>query len=353
MEEKYSDYIDIKNEEILSEILSRLPDYCRLYFRYLKTKNRSSRTISQYARDIERFYRYLWSQPGFKNTDIKTSSIKSLDNLSREDFLDYFDTLTFYSQNGKKKKSRPETLARKMSSLKSFFSFYHKDGMIEHNYAEVIDSPNIPRHEIIVIEQDELERFFHAIEDRSGMNNNELQKHLKVEKRDLAIITLLLGTGIRVSELVGLNLKDIDFYNTKMLVKRKGGDYDEVYFSQEVEKAVKDYLENGRDALLSDNNQPALFVSLQHSRLTDRAIQLMIKKYALKAGIPVEKAISPHKFRKTYGSYIYNQTGDIELVAQALHHKSIATTKAHYAKSTEEHKRIAAATAAELLKKEN
>ena len=184
------------------------------------------------------------------------------------------------------------------------------------------------------------------------MDNNALQKHNKVELRDLAIITLFLGTGIRVSELVGIDLRDVDFRMARIYIRRKGGNYDEVYFGTDVERVLLDYIENCRPYLFSEEDpSPALFLSMKHSRMTPRAIQIMIKNYANKAGISEAKALSPHKFRKTAGTHVYMQSGgDLLLTANFLGHKNIETTRKHYTKLNEQYKRKASQFTEELVK---
>ena len=152
---------------------------------------------------------------------------------------------------------------------------------------------------------------------------------------------LFLGTGLRVSELVGIDFDDIDFYNASILVTRKGGDEDEVFFGQEVQDALSEYFEEGRPALLvPEIEEKAFFISMQHKRLTVRSVQKMIEGYAKKAGL--NSNVSPHAMRRSFATNLYDETSDIYLVADALHHASVETTRKHYARMNDEHKRIAA-----------
>ena len=145
--------------------------------------------------------------------------------------------------------------------------------------------------------------------------------HERTKKRDLALLSLMLGTGIRVSECVGLNLDDIDFKNNGIKVHRKGGAEVVVYFSDEVCAALCDYLEERRG-------------------ITVRAVENLVKKYSkLVTNI---KNITPHKLRSTYGTSLYKATGDIYLVADVLGHKDVNTTKKHYAALEDDRRRKAA-----------
>ena len=157
--------------------------------------------------------------------------------------------------------------------------------------------------------------------------------------RDVAILTLLLGTGIRVSECVGLDINDVNFKDGGIKVHRKGGYESIVYFGDEVESALKDYLEQRKQILPKDGHEKALFLSLQNRRITVRAVENLVKKYA---GLATSlKKITPHKLRSTYGTSLYRATGDIYLVADVLGHKDVNTTRKHYAAIEEDRRKSA------------
>ena len=356
MGKEYVDEVNYNNNKKLDEILTTLPYYAKTYFRSIQD-SKSSRTLLEYARDLQRFFNYVQNLDVFKDINVLSApASETLGLLEREDFLDYYDSLRYYTDKSGNHLSKPETLARKSSSLKSFFSFLFKDNYIDRNLSEVLPSSDVKRHNIVTLDYDEIERLSMAIRDVNGMSKNELQKHNLVEKRDLAIVALLLGTGIRVSELVGINLKDIDFKNARISVIRKGGNADEVYFGEDVEGTLQDYIKHGRPALLhklpdsEKDKQDALFVSWSGKRLSVRSVQDLIKKYGDKAGISAEKHLSPHKFRKTFGTVVLEETGDIAAVADALGHSSIETTKRHYARTAESAKRKVAKVAPKLQK---
>ena len=162
----------------------------------------------------------------------------------------------------------------------------------------------------------------------------------KTRVRDLALVTLLLGTGIRVSECVGLDLSDIDFSNNGLRIHRKGGYETIIYFGEEVEKALKDYLELREEITPIEGHENALFLSLQNRRITVRAVENLVKKYA--RTVTTLKKITPHKLRSTYGTALYEETGDIYLVADVLGHKDVNTTRKHYAATNDANRRMAA-----------
>ena len=168
------------------------------------------------------------------------------------------------------------------------------------------------------------------------------QKFQKITaKRDFAILSLFLGTGIRVSECVGININDVDLENNAFIVTRKGGNQVVLYFPPEVAEALADYLSERLETEALPGHEQAFFLSLQRRRITQRAVQNLVKKYAAVAA-PLKSRISPHKLRSTYGTALYRETGDIYLVADVLGHKDVNTTKKHYAAMDDQRRRRAA-----------
>ncbi len=355
---KYQEELYLDLEKRSNKIISALPRFCIKFFNHIKGRGMSPRTKLQYAYDMQRFFRYLKDSPGFKNVDLKNCTASEvLDKLNIEDIQEYIATLEFYSVTNKKGKEEtrlasPSSIARKISSLRTFYKYYFKIGDIEKNLSDLMDIPKIPVKNISVMDKGQVTRILKAVTNTENMNELQLNRRNKIIKRDFAIIMLLFGTGLRVSELVGINTSDVDFYNASIIVTRKGGDEDEVYFGQEVQDALSDYLENGRDLLLGKNaSEPALFLSTQHKRISVRSVQLLIKEYAAKAGLNIN--VTPHTMRRTFGTNLYEETSDIYLVADALNHSSVETTKKHYAKMRKDHKRIAALKSSTLFDTEN
>ena len=174
------------------------------------------------------------------------------------------------------------------------------------------------------------------------MTKSQMKFHDKTKVRDLALLTLLLGTGIRVSECVGLDISDVDFDNLAIKVRRKGGYEDVVYFGEEVEEALLSYLDQRKHMIPMSGHEDALFLSLQNRRMAVRSVENLVKKYA--SLVTTTKKITPHKLRSSYGTTLYQETGDIYLVADVLGHKDVNTTRKHYAAMKDDHKRKAAKT---------
>ena len=229
-----------------------------------------------------------------------------------------------------------------MSALRSFYLYYYKREMIKTNPTLLVDMPKLHDKAIIRLEADETAQLLDLIEKGSeNLSGQQKVYHDKTKQRDLAIVTLLLGTGIRVSECVGLDIEDVDFKNYGIKVVRKGGSEMIVYFGDEVAKALSDYLEGDRKNVTPiAGHEHALFLSTQRKRIGIRAVENLVKKYA-KQVTPLKK-ITPHKLRSTYGTALYQETGDIYLVADVLGHKDVNTTRKHYASVGDERRRSAA-----------
>ena len=202
--------------------------------------------------------------------------------------------------------------------------------------------------EIIRLDVDDVALLLDEVEQGENLTDKQKAFHNKTKIRDLALLTLLLGTGIRVSECVGLDINDVDFKNGGIHIHRKGGKEVTVYFGMEVEDALQDYLDErfGIDAM--PGNEKALFLSLQKKRINVRSVENLVKKYA-RLVTPLKK-ITPHKLRSTYGTNLYRETGDIYLVADVLGHSDVNTTKKHYA-ALEDERRRSARNAVQLREK--
>ena len=210
--------------------------------------------------------------------------------------------------------------------------------MLTANVPSKVSMPKIHEKEIIRLDcndkVDEINDMLYVVETGYGLNKRQSAYHNQTKVRDSAIITLFLGTGIRISELVGLNVDDIDLKTNSFVVTRKGGNRAVLYFNNDVNMAIGAYLEQRAENESISNDEPALFLSLQNKRISTRTVQDLVKKYA-KIVSPLKK-ITPHKLRSTFGTTLYRQTGDIYVVADCLGHKDVNTTKKHYAAITED-----------------
>jgi len=325
----------------LRELQKDLPPFMRDYFNSLSDQT-SSLTRLGYALDFKIFLGYL-SEEHLDGKPIRDIAISDLANLNGTDIESFMEYLTYYTPlddpdapvtNASKGKSR------KLAAVRGLFRYLYKKEKISANPAELVGFPKIHEKPITTLEPNEIAKLLDEVETGDKLTPQQKRFHEQTKLRDTAIITLMLGTGIRISECVGLDLDHIDFETNSIRVTRKGGDEMILYFGSEVEAALKSYLEIRQDAETQADHENALFLSLQNRRITTRAIQNLVKKYA--SLVTRLKNISPHKLRSTFGTQLYAETSDIYLVANVLGHADVNTTRKHYAKMDDTHRRRAA-----------
>ena len=336
-----------------NNIIDTLPYYVRDFFVGVELRT-SPLTRLNYAYDLRVFFTFL-TKKVFRNKkidEIELNDLAKLDSTDIEYFLSY---LSHYEINGRLEKCTETGKARKLSTLRAFYKYFFNKNALPANTPSKVSMPKIHDKEIIRLDSndkvDEIGDMLYVVESGSGLTKKQLSFHNVTKLRDSAIVTLFLGTGIRISELVGLNVDDIDLRTNKFVVTRKGGDQAVLYFNDQVARTLNDYLLQRN----SDNTVPAtekaLFLSLQKRRISTRNVQNLVKKYAQIVS-PLKK-ITPHKLRSTFGTNLYRQTGDIYVVASCLGHKDVNTTKKHYAAITEDIKRNAALNLNISNKKDN
>ena len=343
----YQEQIYIDNTLRLRDILNTKPPFVRDYFRAIEPTT-SARTRISYAYDIRVFFRFLLeNNPVYKNHTMDMLTLQDLERVDPVDIEEYLEYLKVYQSQDKHITNKEQGLSRKMSALRSFYGYYFKRQAIQKNPTLFVDMPKMHDKAIIRLDIDEVALLLDYVEECGNKLTGQRKVYYEKNKsRDLAILTLLLGTGIRVSECVGLDLKDVDFKNNGIKVTRKGGSEMIVYFGEEVRKALENYMEGDRASTTPlPDHENALFLSTQRKRIGIQAVENMVKKYSKE--VTPNKKITPHKLRSTYGTNLYKETGDIYLVADVLGHKDVNTTKKHYA-AIDDARRRQAATAVKL-----
>ncbi|MGN0157779.1 MAG: tyrosine-type recombinase/integrase [Brotaphodocola sp.] len=336
----YHEQKDIENIQKLRGLTKQLPPFCTDFFRGIEPRT-STRTRIAYAYDLTVFFSFLMKEnPFFEKQTRETIKLEHLEMLTVSDLEEYMEYLKYrFNDHNQGIINKERGIMRKVSSLKSFYNYFYRNELIKNNPAALVRMPKLHEKEIIRLDVDEVASLLDEVE--SGENLTEKQKdyHNKTKMRDLAILTLMLGTGIRVSECVGLDIHDIDFKNGGIHIHRKGGKEVTVYFGIEVEDALNDYLDERFSIDAMPGSEDALFLSLQRKRISVRSVENLVKKYA-RIVTPLKK-ITPHKLRSTYGTSLYRETGDIYLVADVLGHSDVNTTKKHYAALEDERRRSA------------
>ena len=323
----------------LRVLLQEFPPFSGLFFRAMETQS-SILTRYGYAVDLRGFFRFCCEQVECcSDKSPATLTLQELNGIRALDIELYLEYVSLYTENDQERENEERAKARKLAAVRSFFKYYHKQELIENNPASLVDTPKLHEKAIIRLDVNEVADLLDVAEDGSGLTQRQKQFHAATKVRDVAILTLFLGTGIRISELVGIDIDDVDFSSNAFVVTRKGGNQEVLSFGDEVRDALLRYLEQRQSIDAEPGHEDALFLSLQRKRITLRAVENLVKKYASIAS-PLKK-ITPHKLRSTYGTMLYQESGDIYLVADVLGHKDVNTTRKHYAALSEERRRMA------------
>jgi len=287
----------------------------------------------------------LQFNPECKGLEIKDVSDECLENLTYQDINEYqaYLSIKHPEVNGNVEHNcHNPGIARRMSALRGYFEYQCEHGYMKNNptVGSIKINTRSDKHAIIRLTSSEVNTLLALVKSGNVGSDHQNKILMNTRLRDYAILFLLLNTGIRVSECVGLDINDVNFRENSMRVFRKGQKEQYLYFNDDVNEVLSDYIEFERKKYLATDKEPALFLSTQKKRMSTRAIQAMVSKYAEIA--ISNKRITPHKMRSTYGTALYNQTGDIRLVADVLGHNDINTTAKHYADIEDKHRRIAA-----------
>lgn len=336
-------YKDKKKAQTLKlrELVAQLPNFAKDYI-YDKQSSQTSTLIS-YSYDLLTFFRFLHTNnPVLAKKEIINFTLSDMENLQSEDINEYKRYLEL-NESGERHECGNKAIARKLSPLRGMFQYHMEHRYISNNPMTLVKLPRLKKDKnIIRMNQNEVSNVLNTVEyGNAQMTKHQLAFQGKTKVRDLAIMTLMLGTGIRVSECAGLDVSDVDLKANTITIVRKGGGQDFLYFGDEVHNALEPYINGNRATYLPDEaSENALFLSLHHHRISVDAIENLVKKYAQMA-VP-QKHITPHKLRSTYGTALYRETGDIRLVADVLGHENVNTTIAYYAAIEDEHKQMAA-----------
>ena len=320
----------------LRELQNELPKFLRDYFRGIGNST-APRTQIGYAIDLRTFFEFVKDNNStYRDVDMHDIGIDILSQLNAQDIEEYLDYLKYYVKNGHEYTNDERAIKRKLSALRSMYNYFHKKRIIDENPVLQVDMPKLHKKQIIRLDNDEVDYLLNVVESGDRLTKKQAECHDKLKVRDMAILTLLLGTGMRVSECVGINLEDVDYINDRIKIVRKGGYESFVYYGEEVRQALLDYMEERDEIDALEGHKNALFLSSQRRRITVRSVELLVKKYA---STVTGKHITPHKLRSTYGTNLYKETGDIYLVADVLGHSDVNTTRKHYAELEEDRKK--------------
>lgn len=343
----YREKVDADRIVQIREIARELPQACGDFLRAIAVTTGTFTRLA-YAIDLKTFFHFLQSERiAFAQKPLYAFTDDDLSRLTQNDLTAYIEYLTFYYKESEASES-PRALVnhelsikRKLCSIRSFYEYLFKNKRVPANITTLVPLPKIHEKPIIRLTKEEMLRMLEQAATGDELTKRQQAWHKLTVKRDYALMALFLGTGVRVSECVGLNIQDVDLENNAFLVTRKGGNQVVLYFPPEVAEALAEYMLEREKIEPLEGHEDALFLSLQRRRITQRAVQNLVKKYASVAA-PLKPKISPHKLRSTFATNLYNNTGDIYLVADVLGHSSVDTTRKHYADMTDARRRMAA-----------
>ena len=323
----------------LNEMLDDMPTFCK---QFIISKNYSLaiRTRIAYAGDLNVFLQFVKHHlPEYGSVPIKELPLKAISELKSTDIETFLAYLDNYSIGDKHLSNKNLGKQRKLAAVREMYRYLCKCEIISSNPAAIIDTPKTKDKDIRALTAEEKDAIFAALLPSYEKDKSKYQLKKTLYNRDLAIVTLFLGTGIRLSELVGLNLDDVNMKEHMIFTLAKGGKYLQHFFNDEVYDALDKYLTYTRPGLVSKNpGEQAVFLSRLGKRIDKRTVQMMVKNCSTEA-LGARKSISPHKLRSTYGTDLYAYSGDIALVSDNLGHRNISTTKQYYAKQNIENLR--------------
>ena len=289
--------------------------------------NKSENSVKEYNYDIAHFLKYMKYR--LRVVKVDASEIKSIKIDDME--LDFIEKITledihaFLAYLKSTYDSKPATLARKASSIRIFFHYLcNKSKKIKNNPAQDLESPKLDRR---LPKYLSLEQSKELLETASDPTIGSHGTHDNSE-RNFAMITLLLNCGVRLSELIGINVSDIDFENCKLNVIGKGNKERTIYLNNACMKAIKDYLAIRPRNEVKYEDRDALFLSEQKQRISRRTVQYIVKNELKNAGIEKADKYSVHKLRHTAATLMYKYGNvDIRALQELLGHESISTTE--------------------------
>lgn len=336
--------VEKKVQDSLDKKLRQLP-YFVCEFIFSLEEVREKRTLFEYAKDIGLFLEFL-QEYKFNGKEITDFTEEDIDVLDERDIRNFLSHLTRYKKTFTTPKGKIKTQeftnsdlgkSRKIATLHEFFSYLFKMKKISRDVSQNVEV-SVKEKKAIKdrLDTNDLEKFYSTIIDDVNIEGSrQLKFHQKVKFRDYIIVLILSYTGIRVSELVQLDVTEISIDKKSMIVERKGGDQERVPIPSRILEDIEEYLIKRKEMTgLEGDAKNAMFVSLHKKRIDPRTIRQMLDKYRIRANIDVK--ITPHMFRRTFGTRHYNKFRDMYLTAKIMGHKTAETTRKFYADPDED-----------------
>jgi len=322
----------------LHDFLTNLPDFIFDYIEIYYT-GESINTQIGYCIDLRIFLEYLMK---FKFKDVSSPEEFTCNHMSKvraEDIIRFKAYLkeyqsTYISPDGRKitrtRRNSNYGINRKLSAVRGLFSYLYKTDQIPENVTDKVDMNKLHQKIKKPLSTQEAMRLIDIIYNGDRVfTGRYLAEYKRTRQRDIAILISYLGTGVRVSELVNLNVSDICFDTSSFIVTRKGGDEQEIFMPVQVENELFAYIQERKDMDVKDKD--ALFISRQGKRMTVSSVEKMLKKYCTAVGIIDPDKSRPHALRRTFACRLLEDGIDIKMVAELMGHKNIDVTHKFYA----------------------
>lgn len=328
-----------RKHSYLKDYTKQLPDFVSEYIMEYYT-GESINTQIGYAIDIRVFFNYLKSEVLPDIEDLRDITIGHIDNLRVTDLIRFKSYLREYSQESHTATGKPIVrvyhnsafgINRKMSAVRGLFIYLYKTEQIKENITDKVDFAKL--HQKIkkrLTSQETCDLLDVIFNGENYYEGRMLTEYKNRKERDIAIFTTYLGTGIRVSELINLNVENVDFDTNSFIVKRKGGDEQEIYMPHQVKESIEEYLKNEKN-LGRGRDTGVLFQNRSGKRFSAAGIEKLLKGYCQAVGITNPDKTRPHALRRTFACQLLEDGVDIKMVAELLGHKNIEVTHKYYA----------------------
>lgn len=338
------DFMSRSLEEKIRKRLLKVPPFVADYI-YRQENEKEIQTLFEYAKDLDLFFDFLHRHDRFPSSSPANITESDLKRVEERDILDFLQYIKSYEKTHMTTSGKSLTThyhnsdagrSRKLATLHKFFSDLERRHIIPIDPSKHLDVKVNKRAKIKNrLSSEQIDRFFSVIlDDVKSDSTHEQAFHKKVKYRDYVMVLVLAFTGIRISELVQLDIDDIhlsDDGTNLIIVVRKGGDEEVIPISDELAMELQQYMEFRKTliALPLKQHENAVFLSLQKKRINPKTVRQLLEKYRVRSGIDIK--ITPHVFRRTFGTNHYNQYQDMYLTAQVLGHSSAETTRKFYA----------------------
>jgi integrase/recombinase XerC len=284
-----------------------MQDYIDRFYNHLKyERNVSEHTLRNYMSDLEQFHDHLC--PVDSSGGRRAIDVRQIDHITIREYL-----ARLYQEKRKK-----TSIARKLATLRTFFKFLCREQIMEVNPARLVSSPRLEKKLPKVLAVDDVIRFIETPDTDTVLG-----------KRDRAILELLYATGMRVSELAGLNLEDVDFRNESIRVRGKGRKERIVPFGSKAKQALQEYMGVRGELLVeapeAQRDPLVLFLNYQGTRITTRSVGRMIDKYVRECAIMHD--LSPHSLRHSFATHLLSAGADLRAIQEMLGHARLSTTQ--------------------------